>query len=106
MRGNSTAADKTLRGSAVDLAGVRGRSVTDDGAKSRSVKRSPLNGNTPALIQLLRSAGLLSQSMLLQQCLVCRIFVRAVRRERHQHDAVLLCVIQSCHCKMGGVVVQ
>ena len=48
VRGSSTAAGKT-GGSAVDLAGVRGRSVTDDGAKSRSVKRSPLNGNTPAL---------------------------------------------------------
>ena len=48
VRGSSTAAGKT-GGSAVDLAGVRRRSVTDDGAKSRSVKRSRMNGNTPAL---------------------------------------------------------
>ena len=48
VRGSSTAAGKTGC-SAVDLDGVRGRSVTEDGAKSRSVKRSRLNGDTPAL---------------------------------------------------------
>ena len=48
VRGSYKAAGKT-GGSAVDLAGVRGRSVTDEGAKSWSVKRSRLNGNTPAL---------------------------------------------------------